>query len=63
MKLGRQPSKQSLRDAIKAMCTQCMGGPEESGYRVEIARCSSIRCPLREYRPYQGLAQIQKVQP
>ena len=53
-KLGKQPSKKEIRDAIKAMCVQCMGGEESPGFRREIANCSAKICPLRPYRPYKS---------
>lgn len=53
-KLGRQPSKKMLRDAIREMCVSCMGGAGTPGYRAEIARCAAIRCPLFAYRPFKG---------
>lgn len=39
----------SPRAAIKAACLQCTNFE-----RTEIANCSTIRCQLREFRPFQG---------
>lgn len=39
----------SLRAAVTLHCLQCVGYQ-----RVEVRDCSSLRCPLWAFRPYQG---------
>ncbi len=41
--------KCSPRQAIKAMCIECMGMD-----RGEVARCTSYACPLWHFRPFQN---------
>lgn len=43
---------QSLRNAINAMCAQCVGFPE-SNWRNEIRNCTAHHCALHHVRPYQ----------
>ena len=46
----------SLRLAVNAMCFHCMGCTEdhyEPGTKEEIRNCSSPKCPLYNFRPYQ----------
>ena len=56
--------KPTRKTAINAFCAYCMGctaveqnaGQEdhlEVGFRTEIRHCSSLACPLFDYRPYQ----------
>lgn len=52
MKIGTQQRKSDLRTAIKDKCIECMGGPEQEGFRTFIAECTSCTCPLHDYRPY-----------
>ena len=49
-------NKTSRRDAINAFCAQCMGCNEEylePGFREEIRKCTSRKCALWFFRPYQ----------
>lgn len=42
--------------AIHAMCATCMGCTEqaiEPGFRGMIRDCTSVKCPLHSFRPYQ----------
>ncbi len=42
--------------AIRAFCAQCMGCDEERiepGFIGEIRNCTSIKCALYDFRPYQ----------
>ncbi len=48
----------SPRGAIKAMCLHCMGY-----VRSAITDCSTRRCPLYRYRPYQaGTSDVDDIQ-
>ena len=38
----------SMRQAIKAHCLECCGWQ-----RNEVRGCTSVKCPLWDYRPYQ----------
>ena len=38
-----------LRDAIRNMCCECMGGEED--WIDEVKKCTSLNCPLYYYRP------------
>lgn len=49
-KAARNPK--SLRLAINAMCSQCIGYPDP-GWRREIRNCTSTHCGLWNVRPYQ----------
>lgn len=43
-------------NAIKAKCAECMGCSRdaiEPGFRSQIRDCTSRRCPLWAFRPYQ----------
>ena len=46
----------SLRGAINAKCKDCLYDPECGGgtWREQIAKCSSISCPLWSVRPLPG---------
>jgi len=49
-------NKTSRRDAINAFRAQCMGCDEdylEPGFRTEIRNCTSRKCALWHFRPYQ----------
>lgn len=42
--------------AIKAFCSQCMGCDVEwiePGFRNEIRNCTSLKCALFSFRPFQ----------
>lgn len=42
--------------AIHAMCASCMGCDEnhmEPGFRANIRECTTVKCPLHNYRPFQ----------
>ncbi len=42
--------------AIRAFCSQCMGCDAERiepGFISDIRNCTSIRCALYDFRPYQ----------
>lgn len=42
----------SMRDAINAMCKQCIYDPLSRGtWREQVAGCSSSSCPLHALRP------------
>lgn len=42
----------SMRDAINAMCKQCIYDPLSRGtWREQVAGCSSSGCPLHPLRP------------
>lgn len=48
--------KRTRQRAIKAMCAACMGCTRdhiEQGFRECIRNCTSVKCPLHFYRPYQ----------
>lgn len=52
-------TKATRGQAIKAMCAYCMGCTKdhiESGWRQEVAACSSRECPLFQFRPYKEKA-------
>jgi hypothetical protein len=49
-KAARNP--QSLRMAVNAMCSQCMGYPD-AGWRQAIRFCTAPHCALFRIRPYQ----------
>lgn len=61
MKPTQNPLKRALirptrKNAINAMCAHCMGCTAdhiESGFRKAICDCTSTKCPLFSYRPYQ----------
>lgn len=36
--------------AIREMCIECMGGPDNPGYRKLITECPSIDCALYDFR-------------
>ena len=45
------------KNAIHAMCAHCMGCTDESiepGFRADIRSCTSTKCPLHSFRPYQA---------
>lgn len=44
----------SLRAAINAKCKDCLYDPECGGgtWREQIAKCSSVNCPLWPVRPF-----------
>lgn len=46
--------KPTRKQAVDAMCWQCMGGTEDhaEGVREEIRHCTATRCPLYTLRPY-----------
>lgn len=47
--------KPTRKNAINAMCANCMGCTEEkaeAGFRNLIRECKSVDCPLHEWRPY-----------
>lgn len=51
--------KPTRKAAIDLMCQQCMGGPENQGWRRLIQACSAgpesaSPCPLWAFRPYKG---------
>ena len=46
--LAAVAGKASPKNAIKAFCLECQGW-----CRAEVAKCSTIECPLNLYRPYQ----------
>ncbi len=42
----------SLRNAINEMCSQCIYDKQQEGGKLQqIAKCSSISCPLFNVRP------------
>lgn len=44
------------KKAIDAMCAHCMGCTDdeiESGFKRLVRECTSHRCPLWQFRPYQ----------
>lgn len=47
------PTKKELFESIKNKCKECMGGPEQDGWRTFIAECTSHNCPIHSLRPYQ----------
>lgn len=52
-------NKKSRKIAISAFCAQCMGCNEhhlEPGFRKDIANCTSRKCALWNFRPYQNRA-------
>jgi hypothetical protein len=52
--LERHPTRAK---AIKAMCAACMGCTRddiEPGFRRLIRECTSVKCPLHQFRPYQA---------
>ena len=46
--LSAATGRGSMRQAIKAHCLECCGWQ-----RNEVRDCTSIACPLWDYRPYQ----------
>jgi hypothetical protein len=49
-------AKPTRQRAIKAMCAACMGCTKEEleqGFRQDIRDCTSVKCPLHRFRPYQ----------
>ena len=52
-KLQRNPK--SRAQAVKAMCWQCMGEGNDSGWRWGIGNCTIPDCALYHFRPYQHL--------
>lgn len=43
-------------NAIKAMCSHCMGCTEDfisENYRADIRNCTAPKCPLYPFRPFQ----------
>lgn len=52
LKFEQKPTR---GNAIKAKCAECMGCTKdaiEPGFRVLIRDCSSLSCPLYQFRPY-----------
>ena len=50
-------NRKSLRTAINAFCAHCMGCTEdhrEEGFIADIHHCTSVKCPLRHFRPYKA---------
>jgi|DEB0MinimDraft_3_1074331.scaffolds.fasta_scaffold00948_10 hypothetical protein len=50
-------AKPTRQRAIKAMCAACMGCTKEElevGFRQMIKDCTSVRCPLHRFRPFQS---------
>lgn len=48
-------SNPTRKNAIHAMCAQCMGCTEdwmEPGFREEVRNCSDYSCPLHSFRPF-----------
>lgn len=53
LKFEARPTRSN---AIKAKCAECMGCTRdaiEPGFRVQVRDCTSRRCPLWAFRPYQ----------
>ena len=46
--LKKAQKRTSPLQAIKNFCNECVGG-----IRNDITNCSSLKCPLHIYRPYQ----------
>ena len=54
--LLKYDQKKTRSNAIRAKCAECMGCSRqaiEPGFRAMIRECTSFRCPLYEWRPYQ----------
>ena len=63
--IERWRDKDTRKTAIDAMCYICMGGPEGSGMRTDIAECTSgpdsqAPCPLWSWRPYKGKGDVEE---
>ncbi len=44
------------KKAIDAMCAHCMGCTDdhmEPGFKAMVRNCTSYKCPLYEFRPFQ----------
>ena len=49
-------AKPTRANAIRAKCAECVGCSREGtepGFRATIRDCTSQRCPLWQFRPYQ----------
>lgn len=56
----RLRSHPTRKKAIDAMCAHCMGCTDdhiESGFKRLIRECTSYKCPLYQYRPFQAKEQ------
>lgn len=55
--LRKYMTKPTRGQAIKAKCAECVGctlDAAEPGFRILIRNCTSTRCPLYVFRPYQA---------
>lgn len=47
-----QENPHKIRLAVNAMCVDCSGGIEETGWMNRIRYCQILKCPLHKVRPY-----------
>lgn len=53
---------QTLKQAVRSMCFQCMGGETCPGVREQIRGCTAKACPLFPWRPYRYAGELTPLQ-